>query len=367
MIFVDIKILHFALICNYNIYIYTCCSFCCQTCLLTMFLQSAVYKPRSRPEERLQAELRMVCCFNPMVFHSKVAVKMRPCVDSVSTRCRIQHVSHTQGRQFGRISCHRPADTKMQTSRGNSLTEFQTCLIVFLLLTHLRCTGWATLHRQVPVAFCSSREFLSVLPVMVFPLRGLNDLCSNKNVCVCMCISRCLCACLYLHVSLRCQGLSLSPPLPLQAHVKAPELLQEALVGTDVSMRPDGSHGLPQRQALHNHQEGQHQCRRAAHTHQTVDKHSTWHRDCLTSAPNMKKHSFVQLNTVQHGSAAVTCDVRRLASLSQCGSDESCRRVKVRTEDEVYGVVSLHPIIIHSHVSVETWASVDIETVLRYV
>lgn len=83
------------------------------------------------------------------------------------------------------------------------LTEIQTCLIVFLLLTHLRCTGWATLDRQVPVVSCSSREFLSVLPVMVFPLRGLNDLCSNKNVCVCACayldVYVCAFICMYLY------------------------------------------------------------------------------------------------------------------------------------------------------------------------
>lgn len=48
-------------------------------------------------------------------------------------------------------------------------------------------------------------------------------------------------------VSLQHLGLSPSPPLPLQAHVKAAELLQEARVGADVSVRPDGSHRLLQR------------------------------------------------------------------------------------------------------------------------
>lgn len=51
-----------------------------------------------------------------------------------------------------------------------------------------------------------------------------------------------------------------------------------------------------------------------------------------------------------------------LASYGQCSSDVSCCRVKERTKDELYCIISLHPIIIHCHVSVETWASVDIKT-----
>lgn len=50
-----------------------------------------------------------------------------------------------------------------------------------------------------------------------------------------------------------------------------------------------------------------------------------------------------------------------LASHCQCSSDVSCCWIEVGTEDEVCCVISLHPIIIHIHVSVETWASVDIK------
>lgn len=70
-----------------------------------------------------------------------------------------------------------------------------------------------------------------------------------------------------------------SSSLSLQAHVKGPELLQKAWVGTDVSVGPHSSHGLLQRQALSDHQEGQHQCGRTAHSHQTMDKYSSWDRD----------------------------------------------------------------------------------------
>lgn len=70
-----------------------------------------------------------------------------------------------------------------------------------------------------------------------------------------------MCLCAYvdvygfvrLCVSLQCLGLLSSPPLPLQAHVKAAELLQESWVGADVSVRPDSSHSLLQPQALNNH------------------------------------------------------------------------------------------------------------------
>lgn len=112
---------------------------------------------------------------------------------------------------------------------------------------------------------------------MVRPPPGLSDLCSDKDVCVCVrvrCVVTFMALCVCLCVSLQCRlGLSSPPPLPLQAHVEASELLQEAWVWTDVSVRPDGSHRLLQPQALHNHQESQHQSGRAAHTHQTVDKH----------------------------------------------------------------------------------------------
>ena len=104
----------------------------------------------------------------------------------------------------------------------------------------------------------------------------LSDLCSDKDVCVCVRVVTflALCVCVCLCVSLQCRlGLSSPPPLPLQAHVEASELLQEAWVRTDVSVRPDSSHRLLQPQALHNHQEGQHQSGRAAHTHQAVDEH----------------------------------------------------------------------------------------------
>ncbi len=50
-----------------------------------------------------------------------------------------------------------------------------------------------------------------------------------------------------------------------------------------------------------------------------------------------------------------------LASHGQCSSDVSCCWVKEGTQDEIYCIISLHPIIIHCHVSIETWASVDIE------
>ncbi|CAG09401.1 unnamed protein product [Tetraodon nigroviridis] len=63
------------------------------------------------------------------------------------------------------------------------------------------------------------------------------------------------------------------------AHVKNAELLQEAWVGEDVSVELHSSHGLPQRQALSDHQEGQHQCGRTAHSHQTMDEYSSWDRD----------------------------------------------------------------------------------------
>lgn len=51
-----------------------------------------------------------------------------------------------------------------------------------------------------------------------------------------------------------------------------------------------------------------------------------------------------------------------MTSHGQCSSDVSCCRVKERTKDELYCIISLHPIIIHRHVSVETWACVDVET-----
>lgn len=116
---------------------------------------------------------------------------------------------------------------------------------------------------------------------MVFLPPRMSGLCGIKNVGVCvhilmlMALFVCVCVC----GSLQCLGLSSSPPLPLQAHVEASELLQEARVRTDVSVRPNGNYRLLQRQALHDHQEGQHQCCRATHTHQAVDKHSSWDRD----------------------------------------------------------------------------------------
>ena len=57
----------------------------------------------------------------------------------------------------------------------------------------------------------------------------------------------------------------------------------------------------------------------------------------------------------------VTCKCDRLASHGQCSSDVPCGGVKERTKNEIYCIVSLHPIIIHLHVSVETWAGVDAE------
>lgn len=64
-------------------------------------------------------------------------------------------------------------------------------------------------------------------------------------------------------------------------------------------------------------------------------------------------------NPVTHTKDNCKCD--RLASHGQCSSDVSCCRVEERTEDELYCIISLHPIIIHCHVSVETWAGVDVE------
>lgn len=58
--------------------------------------------------------------------------------------------------------------------------------------------------------------------------------------------------------ALRCLPSPTSPSLSLQAHVQDSQLPQKARVGTDVSVGPHGSHGLPQCQALSNHQEGQH-------------------------------------------------------------------------------------------------------------
>lgn len=57
---------------------------------------------------------------------------------------------------------------------------------------------------------------------------------------------------------LQCLPSLTSPSLSLQAHVQDLQLPQKAWVGTDVSVGPHGSHGLPQCQALSNHQEGQH-------------------------------------------------------------------------------------------------------------
>lgn len=82
----------------------------CHICTLTVFLQSTVYELCSRSEERSEVKLWMVCSFNAMVFHFKVAVELLARVDPVSTRCSIQHVSHTKRQKCGFISRHGPAD-----------------------------------------------------------------------------------------------------------------------------------------------------------------------------------------------------------------------------------------------------------------
>lgn len=90
--------------------------------------------------------------------------------------------------------------------------------------------------------------------------------------CVCVCVSLCSLGMLSFPCTLSLGlGLSLSPPLPLQAQVEAPELLQEARVGEDVPVRFDCGHGLPEGQALGDHQEGEHQRGGAAYSHQAVD------------------------------------------------------------------------------------------------
>lgn len=117
--------------------------------------------------------------------------------------------------------------------------------------------------------------------------------------------------CVCVGVSLQCLGLASPPPLPLQALVEAAELLQEAWVGADVSVRPDGDHRLLQPQALNNHQEGQHQCSRAAHTHQTVDKHPSWDRDicCYLQHQICSKMATLLGTTIKSNTTALLwCD-----------------------------------------------------------
>lgn len=54
-----------------------------------------------------------------------------------------------------------------------------------------------------------------------------------------------------------------------------------------------------------------------------------------------------------------------LASCGECSSDVSCCWVEKRTEDELHSIHSLHPIIIHCHISVEQRASVHVKTGAR--
>lgn len=116
---------------------------------------------------------------------------------------------------------------------------------------------------------------------------------ANTDV-LCVCVHVCVCVCVCAHVEvmvseclLQCLlGLSLSPPLPLKAHVEAAKLLQEAGVGADVSVLSDGSRRLLQPQAFDDHEEGQNQGCGAAHAHQTVNKHPSWDRDVTFSIRN---------------------------------------------------------------------------------
>lgn len=87
---------------------------------LTVVAQSFINEPCSWGEERLQIKLWMVCCFHAAVLHFEVAVKLPPCVDAVSARCSIQHVSHPQRRQCGHVSSHRSAGSHAHTCRMTS-------------------------------------------------------------------------------------------------------------------------------------------------------------------------------------------------------------------------------------------------------
>lgn len=84
---------------------------------LTVVPQSFVNELCSRDEERLQIKLWMVRSFHAVVFHFEVDVKLLTCVDAVSARCSIQHVSHTQIRECGHVSSHRSADSHAKGCR----------------------------------------------------------------------------------------------------------------------------------------------------------------------------------------------------------------------------------------------------------
>ncbi|KAJ8361633.1 hypothetical protein SKAU_G00181580 [Synaphobranchus kaupii] len=55
--------------------------------------------------------------------------------------------------------------------------------------------------------------------------------------------------------------------------LQTPELAQEARIGADVPVAPDGVDGVQQREVLTDHEEGQHQGCRATDPHRAVDKH----------------------------------------------------------------------------------------------
>lgn len=149
----------------------------------------------------------------------------------------------------------RATDLWAHTPHRNYFYNNLRCYVCFLL-THLQCTALARLDWQLPRASCLSREFASAHSKMVFPPLWLSDICSNTDAYMCLCAYVDVYGFVCLRVSLQCLGLLPSPPLPLQAHVKAAELLQESWVGTNISVRPDSSHSFLEPQVLNNHQEG---------------------------------------------------------------------------------------------------------------
>lgn len=110
---------------------------------LTVAPQGFVDEPCSGDEERLQIKLWVICGLHAVVFHLHVAVKPPARVDAAAARRGVQHVSHAQGRQRGRVSGHRSADSDadrcMDTEAALGGAGW------FSLPTRLPRKGWARL------------------------------------------------------------------------------------------------------------------------------------------------------------------------------------------------------------------------------
>ena len=182
--------------------------------------------------------------------------------------------------RYDSVATSRATDLQTHTQTDAGLFEQHwKKLVGGILPTRLQCIDQARLGSPALLVSCLSRQFSSVLSEVVLAPLEQRALCASKDVCGCltpMPLSVCVCA-------LRCLPLLASSPLSLQAHIKRAQLLQKAWVGTDVSVGPHSSHGLLQRQALSDHQEGQHQCGRTAHSHQAMHKHFSWERNIIGS------------------------------------------------------------------------------------